>query len=223
MTEQSTSTTPASRVPRERQEAFVRSLYALAPGQRLGSDGQDATQGTARDVLAHLRRSATQDQPNLTVCSLVFEHDPPRSQVHAWLLTANLFGHAPQAAPAARERYSLGSALGQLASGRQGDGVKRRMEHLLAAEPTSLPYYLRQAVRLVYQAGIPLDFLKLLQDLVVLLSHGQDGQGSDGRDRLLLRWAAEYHGASRSEKNTEGSKEAELETDDDLNADDEAL
>ncbi|MGW0734430.1 type I-E CRISPR-associated protein Cse2/CasB [Streptomyces sp. NPDC002851] len=214
---------PDGRELRDRQKAFVRSLYSLASGQARSSNGQDQLGGAARGMLAHLRRSATQGQPNLTVCSMVFEHDPPPSQVDAWLFTASLFGYAPQAAPASQELRSLGAALGHLARGQQGEGAKRRMEHLLAAEPTSLPYYLRQSVRLVHQAGIPLDFLTLLQDMVILLPQAQDGRDSVGRDRLLLRWAQEYHRASQSEKTAEDSEEAGPETDADLYPDNEDL
>ncbi|MFG3259078.1 type I-E CRISPR-associated protein Cse2/CasB [Streptomyces sp. NPDC048172] len=189
----------------ERQRAFVQSLYDLcATGGGREAGGPDSTD---RMTLVYLRHSVTRDRPDLTVTSLVFAHDPPSTQIDAWMLTAGLFGYAPQPAPPPSQRHSLGTAMGLLANARDGDGTERRMRHLLEADPANLPYYVREAVQLVHQAEIALDFHRLLKDLVVLLRRVPEGRDPHARNDVLLRWGADYQRARRSDASSQDSEQ----------------
>ncbi|TVT13860.1 type I-E CRISPR-associated protein Cse2/CasB, partial [Amycolatopsis rhizosphaerae] len=88
-----------------------------------------------------------------------------------------------------QEWGSLGLPMRELAETR-GASVDPRFRQLLAADRNSLPYYLRQAVRLLHTANAIIDYDRLLDDLVTVL--GRRSSDEDGR-RVRLEWAREYH------------------------------
>lgn len=174
---------PATR--QSRRQSFVDSLYRYHHALDSGSRGA----AEARRVLARLRRSFAGPRQEAEAYDAVFQYDPPEDEQDAWLLLAGLFALHSNNPPRGQERGSLGRPMRELAQTR-GASVDPRFRQLLAADRNSLPYYLRQAVRLLHTANAVIDYKRLLDDLVILL--GQRSAEEESR-RVRLRWAREYH------------------------------
>lgn len=157
-----------------------------------------------------MAESLRRPEPDLQVCRFVLQHDPPEAELQIWLLTAGLYAYADMGTEGAK-RHRFGTAMGQLARARPGGGVPARFQGLLSAEPASLPYYMREAVQLLGQSGIALDFLHLLEDLLVLLRPRRDGRDDPRRSQLLLRWAVEYDRALHTPDHAPHSGDADVE------------
>jgi CRISPR system Cascade subunit CasB len=168
----------------QRRDAFISSLYALRAGAESGILGR---QSECRQTLARLRRSLRSGQPEPGVYEVVFRHDPPESEQEAWLLVAGLFATNPQ--PASRGDRSIGSAMRTLRE-KRGEAASRRFEQLLTRDQAGLAHHLRQIVRLLASDKVPVNYARLLDDLVVLL--GDDHRG-EAAHRTRLRWARDFH------------------------------
>jgi CRISPR system Cascade subunit CasB len=60
----------------------------------------------------------------------------------------------------------FGSALRHIRTPDNQNGLDRRVEALLDADDAQLPFRLRQAVRLLASNGVPVDWSRLLNDLL---------------------------------------------------------
>jgi CRISPR system Cascade subunit CasB len=147
--------------------AFVRQLEALERGDR-----------------ARLKRHAGQTLSQATdVLRLFYGILPagvPVAAEEAYFLVATLHPLA-----AGEWRGDLGSSL-RRATGRYSDrGRRRRLESLLQADDTQLPFRLRKAVRLLHASRARVDWACLLDDL---LSWNLPDRS------VQRRWARSYFG-----------------------------
>ncbi|MER6717134.1 type I-E CRISPR-associated protein Cse2/CasB [Streptomyces sp. NPDC000877] len=187
-------TAPPPNDTRQRRGDFVTHLYRL--NRSISSDNRHAA-AEARRTLARLRRCFAGPRQEADAYSTVFDFDPPEAEQHIWLLVAGLFALHPQAQPQdTHGRASIGTAMGLLAQDR-GDSVQRRFTQLVSVEAASLPHYLRQCVQLLATSAIPLDYHRLLDELVDLLIDDPYQRNADRRQRIRLTWARDYHRASR--------------------------
>ncbi|MGW2710441.1 type I-E CRISPR-associated protein Cse2/CasB [Streptomyces sp. NPDC001356] len=205
MTTARNAAAPAPNDTRQRRADFVTHLYRL--NSSISSDNRHAA-AEARRTLARLRRCFAGPRQEADAYQTVFDFDPPEAEQHIWLLVAGLFALHPQAPPRdAHGRASIGTAMGLLAQDR-GDSVQRRFTQLVSVETSSLPHYLRQCVQLLATASLPLDYYRLLDELVGLLIDDPYGRNADRRQRIRLTWARDYHRASRPyPANTEAEPE----------------
>lgn len=164
--------------------AFITHLYEL--GDALERDGHDTAQ--ARRVLAQLRRSLTHGyQP--AAWQLVIEHSPPESEEQAWLLVAGLFATHPSPLTPRSDRLSLGAAL--QATG-DHSATERRLQQLISVGPDSIDHYVRQALHVARAHNAPVDYLGLLNELIVLRAEPLNSQRSH---RVRMQWARDFHRA----------------------------
>lgn len=173
---------------RQRRGRFITHLYNLHSKLESGSAHQVAE---ARRTLAQLRRSLSGPQAAAEAYATVFPFDPPHAEQHAWILVAGLFALHPQPRPrpdSSRQSRSLGSSMRVLADKRPS--TERRFNQLLAVDPASMPYYLRQAIRLLAAENIALDYYRLLEDLVTIMDSRAD---PERMHRVRLYWASDYH------------------------------
>ncbi|MER7369320.1 type I-E CRISPR-associated protein Cse2/CasB [Nonomuraea wenchangensis] len=173
---------------RQRRGRFVTHLYGLHSKLESGSAYQVSE---ARRTLAQLRRSLSGPQAAAEAYATVFPFDPPHAEQQAWILVAGLFALHPQARPAPnrdRQSRSLGRSMRTLADRRPS--TERRFDQLLAVDPPSMPYYLRQAIRLLAAENVPLDYYRLLEDLVTITDPRADPERVH---RVRLYWASDYH------------------------------
>jgi CRISPR system Cascade subunit CasB len=177
----------------QRRSAFVTHLHGLH--RSMSSDNRHAA-GDARRTMARLRRCFAGPRQEADAYTTVFDFDPPESEQHIWLLVAGLFALHPQPHHGERSRPSIGTAMGQLAQDR-GDSVQRRFTQLISVETPALPHYLRQCVQLLATADIPVDYHRLLNELLDLLADDPYGRNAERRQRIRLTWARDYHRASR--------------------------
>lgn len=182
---------------RQRRSDFITYLYRLH--RDLISPNTHAA-AQARRTLATLRHCFARPRQEVEAYDVIFDFNPPESEQHIWLLAAGLFALHPQPQPETPHRNSLGGAMGHLARER-GDAVKRRFTQLVSVEPQALPHYLRQAVQLLRTGNVPMNFYRLLDELIELLADDPHGARSDHRQRIRLTWARDYH---RCSKNTAG-------------------
>ena len=176
----------------QRRGEFVTHLYGLH--RSMSSDNRHAA-ADARRTMARLRRCFAGSRQEADAYTIVFDFDPPETEQHIWLLVAGLFALHPQPHHRERSRPSIGTAMGQLAQTR-GDSVQRRFTQLVSVETAALPHYLRQCVQLLATADIPLDYYRLLTELVDLLADDPYGRHTERRQRIRLTWARDYHRAS---------------------------
>ncbi|MEU9884344.1 type I-E CRISPR-associated protein Cse2/CasB [Sphaerisporangium sp. NPDC051011] len=173
---------------RARRRRFVGHLYGLHAKLESGNAHQVAE---ARRTLAQLRRSLTGPRHEAEAYAAVFPFDPPQAEQQAWILVAGLYAThprpRPRTAPGDGSR-SLGTSLRALVAKRPS--AERRFVQLLAVDRTSLPYYLRQTVRLLSTADIPLDYDRLLNDVVTLMREPADPERVH---RVRLNWARDFH------------------------------
>jgi CRISPR system Cascade subunit CasB len=180
----------------ERRDTFIKYLHGLHYG---ASSGIPQRQSECRQALARLRRSVAGPRQQAEAYEIVFRHDPPESEQEIWLLVAGLFALHPQ--PSRGGQRSLGASLRALARER-GASASRRFEQLLGRDRAALPHHLRQIIRLLASDGIPVNYSRLLDDLVVVM--GDDHQDKAAH-RIRLGWARDFH---RPDTTTEGSPES---------------
>jgi len=133
-------------------------------GERLVAALYDLAARDDRAALAALR-SSLQDLARAHLAyPLVLRHlprDVGRDYEDACLLVAGLFGIHPTPIAGA----PLGVALRTMASRASGAGLERRCEALLQCAPRDLRAHLRPLVRLARSLAVPLDYLRLLEDV----------------------------------------------------------
>jgi CRISPR system Cascade subunit CasB len=120
-----------------------------------------------RGALAALRRGL--GQPPGTVADMYryvvpfLPGDAPRRQEAAYYLIAALFGYHP----AEGGTGNMGAHFAR-ARDPQGDdtAIERRFTALLAAHPDDLPTYLRQAVSFLRSKEVPVNWHRLLADVL---------------------------------------------------------
>jgi CRISPR system Cascade subunit CasB len=211
MTTARNATVPPSNDIRQRRGDFVTHLYRL--NRSISSDNRHVA-AEARRTLARLRRCFAGPRQEADAYQTVFDFDPPEAEQHIWLLVAGLFALHPQPqAQDVHDRSSIGTAMGLLAQDR-GDSVHRRFTQLVSVDAASLPHYLRQCVQLLATATIPLNYYRLLDELVELLIDDPHGRNADRRQRVRLTWARDYHRASRPHHPADTEDETEPATPD---------
>ncbi|MGW4475944.1 type I-E CRISPR-associated protein Cse2/CasB [Nonomuraea sp. NPDC004354] len=172
---------------RQRRGRFIAHLYGLH-GKLESPNAYQVSE--ARRALAQLRRSLTGPRAEAEAYATVFPFDPPQAEQQAWILLAGLFALHPQPRPGpnARQSGSLGRSMRALADERPS--AERRFLQLLAVDQPSLPYYLRQAIRLLATANIALDYYRLLEDVITLMDRWADPERVH---RVRLNWARDFH------------------------------
>ncbi|WP_197319946.1 type I-E CRISPR-associated protein Cse2/CasB [Saccharomonospora sp. NB11] len=168
----------------DRRTKFIKRLYAL--GDTLERDNGGAPH--ARQLLAQLRRSLTHGyQP--AAWNLVHEYDPPEPEEQTWVLVAGLFASHPSPLTPLSARLKLGAAL--QATGDHG-ATERRLQQLISVGPGSIDHYVRQAVRLIRAHQVPIDYQRLLNDLIVLRVEPLNSPRSH---QIRMQWARDFHRA----------------------------
>lgn len=171
--------------------AFVRRLYALA-------DAED------RGALAALRRSL-QDASGMSpaACPYVvpfLPKEPDLFRERAYFLVAALFSLAGNHA----EGVSIGDVFRRInlatsSDGKDNPSIRGRFVALLDAHPEDVAEHLRHVASLARAHDVPLDWEKLLRDLL-LLRHPER--------RVQRAWAHDFWGRdSHSNDNTPSSAE----------------
>lgn len=154
----------------EARRNFVAALYRLywaleSPNNR----GAPA----ARQKLAVLRRAFPGSRYESAGRGFVSEHGAPDSEVDAWQLVATLFALHSGPPPPRGYGRTFGAAMQRLTAGRHAS-AERRFTQLISVSPQSLPHHLRQAIQLLRADGIPVDYDRLLDDVVILLGANEN-------------------------------------------------
>jgi CRISPR system Cascade subunit CasB len=140
-----------------------------------------------RAALARLRRGLGRDPGTVAGVHPLVQPWLPRGlgprREDAFYLVASLFA----AHPAPGGVGDLGAAFARLAAGRDSAGPERRLTALLDAHPDDLPRHLRHAVSLLAADAVPVDWRRLLADL---LAWGHPGR------RVQRAWARSFWGAA---------------------------
>jgi CRISPR system Cascade subunit CasB len=159
-----------------------------------------------RSALAALRRSlATWPAPPPDAVRVVAPFLPEQSTgwwetVH--YLVAGLFAlHPCQAEKETEHARTLGVALRQATSGDTGQGPERRLLALLGCKSEDLPNHLRHAVSYLRARDVPINYRRLMQDLL----RWDRGEGSVQR-----RWGRDFW-AGTTEVSQQESKETTVE------------
>ncbi|MFI9382099.1 type I-E CRISPR-associated protein Cse2/CasB [Kutzneria sp. NPDC052558] len=174
-------TTPAV----NRRYDFIADLYQL--GADLTSPVPRRTP-EARRTLAHLRRGLAGDRQHVAAYEYIFRHNPSDNEAETWMLIAGLFALHPKPTKISANT-SLGAAMGVLARTRK-DSVTRRFTQLLGQNSDALPHYLRQCVQLLAHGEQPVDYRRLLEDVLILTSPEHCGPRAQD---LRLLWIREFH------------------------------
>ncbi|MEV4288899.1 type I-E CRISPR-associated protein Cse2/CasB [Nonomuraea bangladeshensis] len=171
-----------------RRDAYIKYLYSLENALRSDIPRRVSE---ARRVLARLRNSFVEGR-QYQAYEIVFQQDPPEdgSEVDTWLLVGGLFALHPLSWMGGGGPRSLGASLGRLQRKLESPAVERRLSLLLAKDKQSLPYQLRQTVRLLSMHDLPVHYGQLLDDLIVLLGRNHRG---DIASKVRLKWAREYY------------------------------
>ncbi|MEZ4714431.1 MAG: type I-E CRISPR-associated protein Cse2/CasB [Caldilineaceae bacterium] len=131
----------------ERIEKFMDSLGNLDAGER-----------------AQLKRNAGKrltEARHIGTFYRVLPHGTPRYQEEFFFLVATLYPLADGGA-----QGNFGTSLRRARDGQNDNGLNRRIEVLLDADQTQLPFRLRQAVRLLYSKRVNIDWVQLTKDLI---------------------------------------------------------
>ena len=130
----------------ERIEKFMDSLGKLDAGGR-----------------AQLKRNAGKrltEAQHIGTFYRVLPYGTPRYQEEIFFLVATLYPLADGGA-----QGNFGASLRRARDGQNDNGLNRRIEVLLDADQTQLPFRLRQAVRLLYSKRVNIDWPQLTRDL----------------------------------------------------------
>jgi len=172
------------------EERFINRLKELAAGQNRGA-------------LASLRRGL--GQPPGTVAEMYRYVEPflggiesgARFKERAFYLVAALFALHPRST----DEGNMGTHLAKTRTDAGADALERRFTALLAAHPDDLPEYLRQSVSFLKSKEVPVNWLRLVQDL----------QNWEKRDdpqySVQKRWAREFWRKHQSTDSTDTSNE----------------
>ncbi|TCO62885.1 type I-E CRISPR-associated protein Cse2/CasB [Actinocrispum wychmicini] len=172
-----------------RRAEYIKYLHGLDAGLR---SFHPKRVSEARRTLACLRNSFVEGR-QLQGYEIVFQQNPPDddAEQETWLLVGGLFALHPLVWRATKGPRSLGASMGKLSKKLvNNSSVGRRFTQLLAKDRHTLPYHLRQAIRLLSAHDIPVHYGQLLDDLVVVL--GRDYRG-DRASKVRLKWAREFH------------------------------
>lgn len=173
-------------------------LTGLRAANRDTAAANRAVAGSARARLAVLRRGLAGPRQQADAYAAVYEFDPPEGEEHIWVLIGALFAQHPcDAEQDGRRTPSLSAALGRLAGERAGGAaaVDRRFAQLVGVEDQSFAHHVRQAVHLLRGASIPVNYDTLLDDLLILLDSDPAPASAQRRQRVRLRWIADYNRA----------------------------
>ncbi len=153
----------------EEQKRFIGNLLNLA------KEGEED-----RGALADLRSGLGKEPGEMArVHKHVAPYLPERDNHDRWYyLTATLFGAFPQH----RKGSSLGAAFGPLK--RKSDSIEARFVALLNADPDDLGDHLRHAISLLRAYEQPIDWFRILKDLL---------QWDHPDGHVLLRWARDFY------------------------------
>lgn len=141
-----------------------------------------------RAALADLRSGLDRPGEAIRLLPHVAPFLPPERpwEWNRWLLIASLFGLHPHHRE--KEIDSLPKAwyiLMQQSNQKRSESQEQRFIALLDAESTELGHHLRQAVSLLKQANMPLNYSRLLNDILFWGS---------GKRRVQLQWAKNFWG-----------------------------
>lgn len=154
--------------PDQKITTFINRLERLDPGERA------RFKRCAGQTLAEARHE---------VLGLFYSLLPPgvhQSQEELYFLVATLYPIAE-----AGGKGDLGASLRQAQQDKNTPGLDRRVQHLLDADETQLPFRLRQAVRFLQSNRMPVNWPRLLEDLLYW-THPER--------RVQRRWARSYFG-----------------------------
>ncbi|MCC7228988.1 MAG: type I-E CRISPR-associated protein Cse2/CasB [Fimbriimonadaceae bacterium] len=153
----------------ERQKSFIGYLLNLA------KEGQED-----RGALADLRSGIGKEPGDMArVHKHVVPYLPERDYTDRWYyVTATLFGTFPKYS----RGYSLGAAFRQLKQ--KSDSMEARFVALLNAHPDDIDDHLRHAVSLLKSNEQPLDWFRLLDDLL---------QWDHPEGHVQLKWARDFY------------------------------
>lgn len=140
-----------------------------------------------RGALAKLRRNLGKRAPDAEMLRLVVPHlpqaDRDRWKAPWYFRVASLFALHPEPGG----RGNMGDVFRRLGS---HESAQKRFVALLESNPEDLPHRLRQAVSLAKSAGVPINWLRLVKDLL----HW------DNESRYVQeQWARAYWGYRREE------------------------
>lgn len=156
--------------------AFVGWLQRLVPTEeRVGREGTESTGDPTRPAdragLAALRRSLGRRPGEIPEACRYVDPLLPRwargDAEEAFYLVAGLFGWHPEHRPGKDLGGSFAElAAAQRAAGIEPAGLERRFVALLDAHRDDLAEHLRHAVGLLRTNGVPLDYARLLSDVL---------------------------------------------------------
>lgn len=169
-------------------ERFVRRLEDLRDGKEaaMPTDSEpSARSGQDRAAMATLRRALSgEERDTLPVYRYVGWYLPfhPKERERCILVAALFADHQ-----GSTSEGTLGKHLADLirADDKKQAAVERRFAQLLTAHPDNLPTHLRQVVSLLKTAGVPVNWQRLLRDV---LYWEKDGE------RIRQRWAYDFWG-----------------------------
>lgn len=147
-------------------QTFINRLGQLDPGDR-----------------ARLRRNAgkplSEAKDVIGLFYHLLPHGIPIYQEETYFLVATLYPSAD-----AGGKGDLGNRLKQAQNTNNNKGLDRRIEVLLDAEPTQMPFRLRQAIRYLRSCRVKIDWEQLLSDLL---------QWNHPDRFIQQRWARSYY------------------------------
>ena len=115
-----------------------------------------------RATLAKLRRGLTEHAAECEMWVFAHLHGAAPEHEEPALLTAALFAVHPQKGG----RGSLGAALRRLRTETASESLDKRFAVLIDSHPDELPARLRQSVSLLKSKEVPVDWRRLLSDLL---------------------------------------------------------
>jgi len=129
--------------------AFIENLQGLSSGERA------RLKRNAGNTLAEAR------QASLGLFYRVLPHGVYHTNEETYFLIATLYPLAE-----AGKTGNLGGALRLAQDAKNKEGLNRRVEILLDADQTQIRFRLRQAIQFLYSNRIPVDWGRLLKDML---------------------------------------------------------
>lgn len=116
-----------------------------------------------KEILAKLRHGLGKRNGTPEMYRHVYMFNPQKSHEESYFLTGALFGYHPLHT---NENISLGHAAGKLRVDSNSDGIELRFERLMKADREDLPILLRGIFSLMASKQIPINYHRLLSDLI---------------------------------------------------------